>query len=409
MGRGRNDQWLLVRLAAQNLGRRRLRAISLGAAVMLACGVGLASFVCGWALMSGMTTSLSRMGADLVVVPRGTLVNITTSLLTVQPTDETLDAGLALALAATPGIAEVAPQRLLRMAVNGSEANVIAFDPTVDFSVLPWLDDHQAGGLPTPLLLAGARAAGRVGEVLVICGRPFTVYGRLGPTGVGPFDGSYFSTFDALAGLDSACHMSTGSASAPSAVSDGPRVSAFMLRLSAGAKAADVKFAIGQIPNIRIVEGNTISTSSRQALALLMIGIGIANVCQLTALLIVVSLLFTAIAQERYREVGLLRAMGARPDQIMSVMLVEAAIVTGLGGVAGLGFGAVLLSIFARSLGFDFELLGIPFAWPPLEVLVASAGGAVLLSAVIGLVGAFVPAWRVRRMDPHTLIQAEMT
>lgn len=88
----RHDLWLLIRLAAQNVGRRRLRAIFLSAAVMLGVGIAFASFVAGWALRDGMTTSFSRMGADLVVVPRATLVNITSSLLTVQPTDETLPA-----------------------------------------------------------------------------------------------------------------------------------------------------------------------------------------------------------------------------------------------------------------------------------------------------------------------------
>jgi predicted lysophospholipase L1 biosynthesis ABC-type transport system permease subunit len=47
------------------------------------------------------------------------------------------------------------------------------------------------------------------------------------------------------------------------------------------------------------------------------------------------ALLFSAIVQERYREVGLLRAMGARPNQIMTIIVAESAIVTGLGGVAG--------------------------------------------------------------------------
>ena len=65
----RNDLWLLIRLAAQNVGRR-LRAIFLGAAVMLGVGIGFASFVAGWALRDGMARSFSRMGADLLVVPR---------------------------------------------------------------------------------------------------------------------------------------------------------------------------------------------------------------------------------------------------------------------------------------------------------------------------------------------------
>ena len=68
MSRRRHDRWLLIRLAAQNVGRRRLRAIFLGLAVMLGVGIGFASFVAGWALRDGMARSFSRMGADLLVV-----------------------------------------------------------------------------------------------------------------------------------------------------------------------------------------------------------------------------------------------------------------------------------------------------------------------------------------------------
>lgn len=432
----RRDRWLLLRVAAQNVGRRRVRAMFLGIAVMLGVGVGFSSFVAGWALRAGIATSFSRMGADLVVVPRATLVNITASLLTVQPTDETLDVETAKTLGAIAGISGVAPQRIVPSLVDGHAVNLIAFDPSNDFSVLPWLESHQPGPLTADGLIAGGRVAGQLGERLSVCGRPLGVYGRLGKTGVGPFDEAYFLSFDALADVVAFCRtsgaQSGGKAASSANAVDGPvapgavigmnhadaktcaatlpldRVSAFLLRLSPGARVEDVKFAIAQLSGVRIVEGNTVLTSSRQALSSLLVGLAVFTVLQLTALLIVVSLLFSAIVQERYREVGLLRAMGARPKQVMAIILAEAAIITGLGGLAGLVFGATLLLIFARSLGFYFGLLGIPFSWPPLAILETGAGVAIAFSGILGLVGAFVPAWRVRQLAPHALIQAEV-
>jgi putative ABC transport system permease protein len=431
----RHDRWLLIRVAAQNVGRHRLRAIFLGIAVMLGVGVGFASFVAGWALRAGMTTSLSRMGADLVVVPRATLVNITSSLLTVQPTDASLDPGMVKSLAAIPGVARVAPQRIVSAIIDEHSANLIAFDPASDFSILPWLGERQPIPLTIDGVIAGGRVAARVGEALRICDKPFVVRGRLGQTGVGPFDQSYFLSFEALAAIKALSRTSaaqdTGKPVASANAADGlaaphpvdrlndaeanacgadlslNRVSAFLLQLSTGAKVEDVKFGIAQLPGIRIVEGNTVLTSSRQALNSLFIGIIVFTVFQLIAVMIILSLLFSAIVQERYREVGLLRAMGARPNQIMTIILAEAAIITGLGGVAGLAFGTALLLIFARSLGFYFDLLGVPFSWPPLAVLQGSAVMAFVFSAILGFVGAFLPAWRVRNMAPFALIQTQ--
>jgi putative ABC transport system permease protein len=185
------------------------------------------------------------------------------------------------------------------------------------------------------------------------------------------------------------------------------RVSAFLVQLSPAAKAEDVKFALAQLPDVKIVEGNGVLTSSRQALNTLLIGMAVFTGLELAALLILIALLFSAIVQERYREVGLLRAMGAKSNQIVTIILAEAALITGLGGLAGLAFGAAVLLTFARSLGFYFALLGVPFSWPPAAVLQTGALLVIMFSVLLGLLGAFVPAWRVRRMAPYALIQSE--
>ena len=70
-------------------------------------------------------------------------------------------------------------------------------------------------------------------------------------------------------------------------------------------------------------------------------------------------------------------------------------------------FGAILLLAFARSLAFYFGLLGIPFSWPAQSILQAGVAVALVFSGILGVAGAFVPAWRVRRMAPYALIQSE--
>jgi putative ABC transport system permease protein len=409
-------------MAAQNVGRRRVRAILLAVAVMVGVGVGFASFVTGWALRAGTATAFSRMGADLVVVPRGTLVNITSSLLTVQPTDETLAVDLTTSLRAIAGVARVAPQRILPVLVDGQPANVIAFDPAQDFTVVSWLENRLPGSISTSDLIVGDRLPGQLGQNISLCGKPLGIYGRLGKTGVGPFDESYFLTFGGLSDLIAFCRGSGAKAGAQSGTPGGAglehvgpnlcptdlppnRASVFLLQLSPGARIEQVKFALAQLPDVKVVEGDSVLTSSRQALSSLLIGVALFTGLQIIALLILISLLFSAIVQERYREVGLLRAMGATPHHVMAIILGEAAIITGLAGLAGLVLGAALLMAFARSLGFYFDLLGVPFSWPPVGVLLTAMVVTAAVSAFLGVIGAFVSAWRIRRMPPLTLIQ----
>ena len=80
----------------------------------------------------------------------------------------------------------MAPQRIVPALVEGNAANLIAFDPAHDFSVLTWLAERQSG--PVEGLIAGGGLAARLGESVSVCGMPMRIYGRLGKTGVGPFD-----------------------------------------------------------------------------------------------------------------------------------------------------------------------------------------------------------------------------
>ena len=404
---------LLIRLAAQNLGRRRLRALLLGLSVALAVGVGVAGLVAGRALGEGIADSFSRMGADLVVVPRGTLVNLTASLLTVQPTDETLDAAVVPRLAAIEGVARAAPQRLVRVMVEGRGFNLIAFDPATDFTVQTWAREQRPGPIGVTELLAGGRVAGKMGETLNGCRRPMEIHGRLARTGVGPVDDSYFITFaglDFLAALcsqDTALRQNSDHEAMCLPDHEAGKVTAVLLQLAPQARLEQVKFAVSQIAGVKVVEGNGLLTSSRQALRSLLVGVAVFSGIMALAILILVSLLFSAIVQDRTRELGLLRAMGARPNHVVAMVLAEAAMITGLGGLGGIVLGFALLFAFARSLGFYFESLGVPFGWPSIELLAGLSGAVLAASAALGVAGAFFPAWRARRLEPFALIQGE--
>jgi len=412
---------LLIRLAAQNLGRGRLRAVLLGAAVALAVGVSVASFITGWAVRDGIATSFARMGADLAVVPRGTLVNLTTSLLTVEPTEQTLDASVVDALSAIEGVSRAAAQRIVRVSVEGRGFNLIAFDPATDFTVTRWLRGDRSAPVGVSDLIAGAAVPGAAGESLSVCRQPLDVHGRLGRTGVGPFDESYFISFAGLDMLAALCGNDTqlralrsdaAHAGHPAEAVCMPdyvhgRVSAVLLELDAGAHADQVKFAISRIAGVEVVEGNPILTQSRQSLRSLLLAAGVFAFAVALALCILVSLVFSGIVQERLREIGLMRAIGATPRDVVGVVLAEAAMVTGLGGVCGLVLGAALLSASTRTIGYYLETLGVPQQWPPIDVLVGTCVAAVTASVLIGTMGALFPAWRVRRFEPYALIQGE--
>jgi ABC-type antimicrobial peptide transport system permease subunit len=98
---------------------------------------------------------------------------------------------------------------------------------------------------------------------------------------------------------------------------------------------------------------------------------------------------------ERTREIGLRMAVGARPADILRQFLVEAIVLCILGGVMGiaLGRGASLL-------------LNWLLHWPILMSLPAIVA-AILVSASVGIIFGYYPAWKASRLDPIEALRYE--
>ncbi|MCB1878420.1 MAG: ABC transporter permease [Chromatiales bacterium] len=106
--------------------------------------------------------------------------------------------------------------------------------------------------------------------------------------------------------------------------------------------------------------------------------------------------IMTIAISERINEIGLLRALGARRIQILSLFLGEAVVLATLGGLAGLGLGvgiAVALHTIAPAL---------PVSVSATYVVLAEA-----IAVTIGLLAGVVPAYRASRLEPVQALRAE--
>jgi putative ABC transport system permease protein len=109
-----------------------------------------------------------------------------------------------------------------------------------------------------------------------------------------------------------------------------------------------------------------------------------------------IATIMTIALAERTAEIGLLRALGARRRDILRCFLLEAAVLGGVGGAAGL----VLALTVIVSLILLAPKLPLAVAWP-------YAGAAVGLSVLIGLLAGLLPAARAAGLDPITALRAE--
>ena len=149
--------------------------------------------------------------------------------------------------------------------------------------------------------------------------------------------------------------------------------------------AADDNFGMqtseGILDNFRSITGGlAIAMVVISSVGLMVGGIGVMNIMLVSV-------------TERTREIGVRKAIGAKRSDIMWQFLIEAATLTGLGGIVGLSIGwgfTLLLRIFLPSY--------VPL-WAPVGGLVASVG--------IGLIFGLWPAWKAARLDPIESLRYE--
>ncbi len=117
-------------------------------------------------------------------------------------------------------------------------------------------------------------------------------------------------------------------------------------------------------------------------ISLLVGGIGIMNV-------------MLATVTERTREIGIRRALGAKKRHIVRQFLVETAVLSGCGGVLGVGLGLLVPAVITSSTG-NLTIIR------PEHVLLAFG-----ISAGVGVVFGLYPAWRAANMDPLVALRHE--
>ena len=131
-------------------------------------------------------------------------------------------------------------------------------------------------------------------------------------------------------------------------------------------------------------------------LATLTIAIGaLGGISLLVGAVGILTIMTTTVA-ERTAEIGLLRAIGATPRQVLGLFLAEAALLSLAGGVLGLLLMGLLLAIL------HLALPGLPLSLAPGFLLLA-----LLLSGAIGLLAGIAPARRAARLHPVDALRSE--
>lgn len=131
------------------------------------------------------------------------------------------------------------------------------------------------------------------------------------------------------------------------------------------------------------------------------------GIMTLIAGIVGVSNIMLIIVQERTREIGVRKALGATPFSIVSLIIQESIVITSLAGYFGLLAGASLLALFAWLIDMA-EASGarVGFFYRP-EIDIATGLNAIVVLVIAGAFAGLMPALRAANIKPIEALRAD--
>jgi len=389
-------------MAFRSLGRRRLRTGLTVSGII----VGVAMMFILLSLTSGMENQTRQMvralgGADITVynattLGRGDFFRVA----------RTLNQSLTQSIVQIPGVYAVSPQLSSTGYVNGTRVTLNGIDPATYSAVIGGLNVVHGASISEndeyKIVLGKAVADSlnaTVGENVTVGptlteGQSFTIVGIF-ETGI---------PFQELAGY-------IPLKDAQNITNQQGLVTQILVKCLDPNEVSNVSDAISSsILDVRVSSPTTMVQQASQMLnTLTMFFAAIGLVALFAGSFGVVNTMIMSVS-ERTREIGTLKAIGARDSKILKIFLTEALLIGLIGGAIGVIAGAALSYVFpmltsglfgaapfvggGRGVGFRGSLTIAP-AITPFNIAFCFS-----LGALVGVLAGLYPAWRAARMKP---------
>jgi putative ABC transport system permease protein len=404
------------KLAMRALWRNKVRSFLTMLGIIFGIGTVIAMIAAGHGARQSVADAFSAMGTNLLIISNGSSSQGGVRGGAGSQMALTWDDLAALEAGEVSTVRWVAPvlQTKVQVTAEGTNWNtgIVGTKPAY-FKIKNWdarmgtLFDEDAAATGPKIAVVGqtvvtqlfGQGANPVGQTISIGGQPFEVVGVLAAKGqsamgqdqddivVLPLK-SYLAKLDKGVGKYITRGQIYASMVSEDEIASGEQKIAALLRQRHNLSGTDDDdFRIRNLAEValRRKEGTDKVTTLLAVVAMMSLivgGIGVMNIMLVSVI-------------ERTREIGIRMAVGAKPFDVMTQFLVEAIVLAIIGGVLGLGFGALLAKGMAGYYEWKFM-----FPAETAAIAFAVAGG-------VGVVFGFYPAMRASQLDPIQALRYE--
>lgn len=389
-------------VALKNLKRKTFRTSVLVFAIGLLVSLLIFATSFTISVASSLKKASDRLGADLIVVPVGARGFAEEFLLESKNTTFYMPRATIEKIRTVDGIEAITWQTYLSsiagLCCDIAPTRIVAFNQDSDFIVKPWLQKSIGRQLKKGEALAGSGTAENLGLGLLdieatIFNNRFKIVGVLERTGTG-LDHALFMTEENLEAIIE---------SGKSPLKRG-EISIIFVKLKKGLDPDYIgKVIEGQFPDVDVVARSKMGEKFLTVLG------DINKIFMITILLssfltiLLVWAIFSAIANERAREIGIMRAIGAKESHIVKLFFMEVLVLALIGSIIGAAAGTYLSDWLANSFSLIKNISASLTVFEHISIALVN----LVLGIGICVTGALLPINRIKKMEPLLAIKEE--
>jgi len=390
-------------LAVKNITRKPFRSLALILSVALVSGLLFAGAISLKGVLTSISLGAKRLGADLMVVPEGHEDKVRTTLIAGKPAPIYMPADILDKVKKVKGVKQASPQLFIKAAIypccTDVDAILIAFDPLTDFTVSPWLKDALDRPLRKDEVIIGRSIPVEKGAEMTFYGKALTVAGYLSDTGFEYIDHGVFMTFETAREM---IRQSKEKAKEPLKITE-DSISTVLVQLDPSVSPErGAVFVEYEVKGVKAIAAqDVVGAVKAQLLVLLKILLSV-GFALWAVTLVLITVVFSMILNERQREIGIIRSLGAKKQAVFSLITLEALIISAIGGGLGIGAGGIVMYLLKKPVMTAFKL---PYLWPDNAFIISAGAGTLLVAVMTGIAAVFYPAFRCSRMEPYEAIR----